>query len=108
LERSRNYATLSLRFFSISGNLFPDIESLRRDVHCDTGKMLRVMITGAFLYQNDVGVKRYFDPFDTRLLRALHSRNPQNHFSLKNGYLLMFLAGQEVKNPLASKLALDF
>ena len=64
MERSRNYATLSLRFFSISGNLFPDIESLRRDVHCDTGKMLRVMITGAFLYQNDVGVKRYFDPFD--------------------------------------------
>ena len=58
MERSRNYAALSLRFFSISGNLFPDIESLRRDVHCDTGKMLRVMITGAFLYQNDVGVKR--------------------------------------------------
>ena len=28
---------------------------------------------------NDVGVKRYFDPFDTRLLRALHSRNPQTH-----------------------------
>ena len=28
---------------------------------------------------NDVGVKRYFDPFDTRLLRALHSRNPQKH-----------------------------
>ena len=27
----------------------------------------------------DVGVKRYFDPFDTRLLRALHSRNPQKH-----------------------------
>ena len=58
MERSRNYATLSLRFFSISGNLFPDIESFRRDVHCDTGKMLRVMITGAgmdqgtFLYQN--------------------------------------------------------
>ena len=24
---------------------------------------------------------------------------------MKNGYLLMFLAGQEVKNPLASKLA---
>ena len=79
MERSRNYATLSLRFFSISGNLFPDIESLRRDVHCDTVKMLRVMITGTFLYQNDVGVKRYFDPFDTRLLRALHSRNPQKH-----------------------------
>ena len=48
-------------------------------MHCDTGKMLWVMITGAFLYQNDVGVKRYFDPFDTRLLRALHSRNPQKH-----------------------------
>lgn len=63
MERSRNYATLSLRSFSISGNLFPDIESHRRDMHCDTGKMLRVMITGAgmdqstFLYQNDVGVK---------------------------------------------------
>ena len=28
---------------------------------------------------NDIGVKRYFDPFDTRLLRALHSRNPQKH-----------------------------
>ena len=28
---------------------------------------------------NDVVVKRYFDPFDTRLLRALHSRNPQKH-----------------------------
>ena len=32
-------------------------------MHCDTGKMLRVMITGAgmdqstFLYQNDGGVK---------------------------------------------------
>ena len=51
MERSRNYATLSLRFFSISENLFPDIESLRRDVHCDTGKMLRVMITGAGMDQ---------------------------------------------------------
>ena len=28
---------------------------------------------------NDVGVKRFFDPFDTRLLRALHSRNLQKH-----------------------------
>jgi len=27
---------------------------------------------------------------------------------LKNGYILMFLAGQEVKNPLASKLASAF
>jgi hypothetical protein len=33
-------------------------------------------------------------------------RNPL--ISLKNGYLLMFLAGQEVKNPLASKLASAF
>lgn len=57
MERSKNYATLSLRFFSISGNLFPDIESLRLDVHCDTGKMFRVMDQGTFLYQNDVGVK---------------------------------------------------
>ena len=58
MERSRNYATLSLRFFSVSGNLFPDIESLRRGVHCDTGKMSRTTITGAgmgqgiFLYRN--------------------------------------------------------
>ena len=27
----------------------------------------------------DVGVKRYFAPNDTGLLRALHSRNPQKH-----------------------------
>ena len=26
----------------------------------------------------DVGVKRYFDPSDTELLRALHSRNSKN------------------------------
>ena len=24
---------------------------------------------------NDTGIKRFFDPFDTRLLHALHSRN---------------------------------
>ena len=29
-------------------------------------------------YLNDVGVKRYFDPSDTELLRALHSRNSKN------------------------------
>ena len=58
MERSRNYATLSLRFFSVSGNVFPDIEGLRRDVHCDTGEMSQVTITGAemcqgtFLYRN--------------------------------------------------------
>ena len=28
--------------------------------------------------RNDVGVKRYFDPSDTELLRALHSRNSKN------------------------------
>ena len=27
---------------------------------------------------HDVGVKRYFDPSDTELLRALHSRNSKN------------------------------
>ena len=27
---------------------------------------------------DDVGVKRYFDPSDTELLRALHSRNSKN------------------------------
>ena len=30
------------------------------------------------LYTDDVGVKRYFDPSDTELLRALHSRNSKN------------------------------
>ena len=54
-----------------------------------------------------------FDPSDTELFCTACSRNSQKHsqfahFSLKNGYLLMFLAGQEVKNPLASKLASDF
>ena len=34
----------------------------------------------------DVGVKRYFDPSDTELLRALHSRNSKN---IRN--LLIFL-----------------
>ena len=29
-------------------------------------------------YHDDVGVKRYFDPSDTELLRALHSRNSKN------------------------------
>ena len=58
MERSRNYATLSLRYFSVSGNVFSYIESLRRDVHCDTGKMSQATITGAgmcqgtFLYRN--------------------------------------------------------
>ena len=61
----------------------------------------------------DVGVKRYFAPNDTGLLRALHSRNPQNiHNSLiflrKMATYSCFLAGPKVKNPLASKLASDF
>ena len=30
------------------------------------------------LVSYDVGVKRYFDPSDTELLRALHSRNSKN------------------------------
>ena len=30
------------------------------------------------MVSNDVGVKRYFDPSDTELLRALHSRNSKN------------------------------
>ena len=34
---------------------------------------------GFSFFSIDVGVKRFFDPFDTRLLRALHSRNPQKH-----------------------------
>ena len=62
---------------------------------------------------HDVGVKRLFDPFDTRLFRTTCSHNLQKHsqsahFSLKNGYLLMFLAGPKVKNSPASKLASDF
>jgi len=62
---------------------------------------------------NDVGVKRSFDPFDTGLLRTACSHNPQKHsqsahFSAKNGFLLMFLAGPKIKNLHASKLASDF
>ena len=61
----------------------------------------------------DVGVKRSFDPFDTGLLRTACSHNPQKHsqsahFSAKNGFLLMFLAGPKIKNLHASKLASDF
>ena len=40
------------------------------------------------------------------------SQSPKNsqsaHVSFKNGYLLIFLTGQEVKNPLASKPASAF
>ncbi|WP_207706419.1 hypothetical protein [[Clostridium] symbiosum] len=62
---------------------------------------------------NDVGVKRSFAPFDTGLLRTACSHNPQKHsqsahFSAKNGFLLMFLAGPKIKNLHASKLASDF
>jgi len=31
-----------------------------------------------YLLNYNVGVKRYFDPSDTELLRALHSRNSKN------------------------------
>ncbi len=52
-----------------------------------------------------------FDPSDTELLRALHSRNSKNIRNplifFKNGFLLMFLAGPKFKNPPASKLASD-
>ena len=62
---------------------------------------------------HDVGVKRSFAPFDTGLLRTACSHNPQKHsqsahFSAKNGFLLMFLAGPKIKNLHASKLASDF
>ena len=64
-------------------------------------------------YLNDVGVKRYFDPSDTELLRALHSRNSKNIrnpliFLQKMAPYSCFLAGPKVKNPPASKLTLDF
>ena len=54
-----------------------------------------------------------FDPSNTELLCTACSRNSQKHsqfahFSLKNGYLLMFLAGPKVKNSPASKLASNF
>ena len=66
-----------------------------------------------FIYNDDVGVKRYFDPFDTGLFRTSYSHNPQKHsqfarFSSKNGYLLMFLAGPKFRKLPASKLASDF
>ena len=51
--------------------------------------------------------------YDTGLLRAYalsqaskHSKSA--HFSAKNGYFLMFWAGQVVKTPLTSKLASEF
>jgi len=68
---------------------------------------------GMLVQCHDVGVKRSFDPFDTGLLRTACSHNPQKHsqsahFSAKNGFLLMFLAGPKIKNLHASKLASDF
>ena len=65
-----------------------------------------------FLYIMMLGAKA-FDPSDTELLCTACSRNSQKHsqfahFSLKNGYLLMFLAGPKVKNSPASKLASNF
>ena len=41
--------------------------------------ILQKSVSSYIIKNYDVGVKRYFDPFDTRLLRALHSRNPQKH-----------------------------
>ena len=56
----------------------------------------------------DVGVKRYFAPSDTELLRALHSRNSKTFvirsFFFKNGYLLMFVAGPKFKILLQASL----
>ena len=68
---------------------------------------------GMLVQCHDVGVKRSFAPFDTGLLRTACSHNPQKHsqsahFSAKNGFLLMFLAGPKIKNLHASKLASDF
>ena len=53
-----------------------------------------------------------FDPSDTELLRALHSRNSKNIrnpliFLQKMASYSCFLAGPKFKNPPASKLASD-
>ncbi len=60
----------------------------------------------------DVGVKRYFDPSDTELLRALHSRNSKTFvirsFFFKKWLLTHVLAGPKFENPPASKLVSDF
>ena len=59
-----------------------------------------------------VWVKRYFDPSDTELLRALHSRNSKNIrnpliFLQKMASYSCFLVGPKFTNPPASKLASD-
>ena len=38
------------------------------------------------IIHKDVGIKRYFDPSDTELLRALHSRNSKN---IRNPLILL-------------------
>ena len=63
------------------------------------------------IIHKDVGVKMYFAPSDTELLRALHSRNSKN---IRNSliflqkWLLTHVFGRsKVINPPASKLASD-
>ncbi len=53
------------------------MESLNGEIMMNC--LSRVEFMRIIMRCHDVGVKRYFDTFDTRLLRALHSRNPQKH-----------------------------
>ena len=61
---------------------------------------------------HDVGDKRYFDTFDTRLLRALHSRNPQiiillqkhDYFLLLFKKLIFFVIGNDSRNVLSDTI----
>ena len=56
----------------VHSHVLPGVDDGSPDINASLS-LLRYYTT------NDVGGKRYFDPFDTRLLRALHSRNPQKH-----------------------------
>ena len=63
--------------------------------------------------EHDVGVKRYFAPYDTTDCSAFHAPAILKHlkfahFSVKKWLLFGVFAGPKFKNPLASKLASDF
>ena len=76
-------------------------------------RILSATIKRIGTYTNDVGVKRYFAPYDTTDCSAFHAPAILKHlkfahFSVKNGYFSVFLRVKRSRNPLASKLASDF
>ena len=66
IKKSRYFPEIQDRMF-----FFDKIEYL-----LDSNKTVFLQVLLSIKY--DVGVKRYFDPSDTELLRALHSRNSKN------------------------------